>query len=238
MTRILLLRQLFEPLLGRTRSRGRCSAAIRLSHRPEPSGHAIHGEVGGLDMREQHCRQFVLLRHTQVAEEAISHLYKQERKRPTPVRRRLGRTHRLFLEWSFRGGWVPVSGMKMRSLVALFAHYAFHWWSQRNWWDVVLREQMGVSIWDAVHLHSMDGWALSGADVQAPWHGVLETVWLHCDEARQVGCLRWLEGCPLVWDAGIQSQLARRRWWGVDKAIMSNAAPDRRAVLCGWMDQG
>ena len=104
MTRILLLRQLFEPLLGRTRSRGRCSAAIRLSHRPEPSGHAIHGEVGGLDMREQHCRQFVLLRHTQVAEEAISHLYKQERKRPTPVRRRLGRTHRLFLEWSFRGG--------------------------------------------------------------------------------------------------------------------------------------
>jgi len=21
------------------------------------------------------------------------------------------------------------------------------------------------------------------------WHGVLETVWLHCDEAQQVGCL-------------------------------------------------
>jgi len=30
------------------------------------------------------------------------------------------------------------------------------------------------------------------------WHGVLETVWLHCDEAQQVGCLRELEGCPLV----------------------------------------
>ena len=35
-------------------------------------------------------------------------------------------------------------------------------------------------------LHLMDGWALSGADVQAPWHGVLELVWLHCDEALQV----------------------------------------------------
>jgi len=42
---------------------------------------------------------------------------------------------------------------------------------------------------------------------------VLETVWLHCDEAQQVGCLRGLEGCPLVLDAGIQSRFARRRWW-------------------------
>jgi len=31
--------------------------------------------------------------HSQAAEEAIPHLYKQERKRPTPVRRRLIRTH-------------------------------------------------------------------------------------------------------------------------------------------------
>ena len=31
-----------------------------------------------------------------------------------------------------------------------------------------------------------------------PWHGVLEIVWLHCDEAQQVGRLRGLEGCPLV----------------------------------------
>jgi len=32
----------------------------------------------------------------------------------------------------------------------------------------------------------------------APWHGVQETVWLHCDEAQKVGCLRGLEGFPLV----------------------------------------
>jgi len=55
---------------------------------------------------------------------------------------------------------------------------------------------MGVSIWGAVRLHSMDGWAISGEDVQAPWHGVLETVWLHCNEAQQAGCLRGWESCP------------------------------------------
>jgi len=33
----------------------------------------------------------------------------------------------------------------------------------------------------------MNWWALSGAGVQAPWHGVLEIVWLLCDESHQVG---------------------------------------------------
>jgi len=55
---------LFKPLLGCTRSRGRYWAAIRLSHRPEPSGHAVDGEVDGLDIGGQHGRRFVLLRHT------------------------------------------------------------------------------------------------------------------------------------------------------------------------------
>jgi len=43
-----------------------------------------------------------------------------------------------------------------------------------------------------------------GTDVQAAWQVVLKTVWLPCDEAQQVGCLRELEGCPHVLDAGIQ----------------------------------
>jgi len=59
-----LLSKLFKPLLGRTRSRGRCWAAIRLSHRPEPSGHAVHTDVDGLDIGGQHGRRFVLLCHT------------------------------------------------------------------------------------------------------------------------------------------------------------------------------
>ena len=70
---------------------------------------------------------------------------------------------------------------------------------------------MGVSILDALRLHSIGGLALSGADVQAPWHSVLETMWLLCEEDQEVGYLLELEGCPLVKDAGIKSQFARRR---------------------------
>ena len=89
------------------------------------------------------------------------------------------------------------------------------------------RVQMGVSIWGAVYLHSMEGWALSGADVQAPLHGALEKVWLHCDEAQQVGCLWGWEGCPLVATShNLQSVVISR----VDEAGMSTVAPDRRTV--------
>jgi len=45
---LLLSSELFKPLLGRSRFRGRCWPAIQLSHRPEPPGHAVHGEVDGL----------------------------------------------------------------------------------------------------------------------------------------------------------------------------------------------
>jgi len=61
---LLFLRQLFYPLLGRTRSRDRCWSAIGLSHRPQPSGRAVHEEVDGLDIGWQHGRRFILLRHT------------------------------------------------------------------------------------------------------------------------------------------------------------------------------
>ena len=53
-TKFLFLNHLVKPLLGRTRSWGRCWAVIRLSHRPEPSGHAVHGVVDGLDIGGQH----------------------------------------------------------------------------------------------------------------------------------------------------------------------------------------
>jgi len=66
------------------------------------------------------------------------------------------------------------------------------------WLAVVWRVQMGVSIWDTVHSHSVDRWALNGADVQGPRHGVLKTVWLLCNVAHQVGCLRGWGGVPLV----------------------------------------
>jgi len=62
---------------------------------------------------------------------AILHLCKQERKLPTPVRRRLSRTHTV-LGRVFPGGWVPVTGMKVRSLVGLCNHSAFHRWSAQR----------------------------------------------------------------------------------------------------------
>jgi len=42
------LGQSFTSLLGRTRSRGKCWGANRLSHRPQPSGRAAHKE-GSMD---------------------------------------------------------------------------------------------------------------------------------------------------------------------------------------------
>jgi len=57
--------------------------------------------------------------HSQVAEEDIPHLCKQERKGPTPVRRQLSRTHAV-LRRVIPGEWLPVSGMKVRSLAGLY----------------------------------------------------------------------------------------------------------------------
>ena len=64
------------------------------------------------------------------------------------------------------GGCVPVSGMNVRSLVGLSAHSAFHRWSAQCAARMLLlsNEMMsccaagknGVSIWDAVHSHSVD----------------------------------------------------------------------------------
>ena len=89
------------------------------------------------------------------------------------------------------GGWVPVWRVKVRSLVMLSNHSAFHRWSAQFAAllllssVVVRRVQTGVSIWD-VRSHAVDRRALSGADVQVPWHGVLEAVWL-------------LNGCSTSW---------------------------------------
>ena len=92
-----------------------------------------------------------------------------------------------------------MSGMKVWSLVVFSNHSAFHWWPrvrhfsccQMNWW-VVTQLQMVVSIFDAMHSHLVDRWKLSETDIQAPWHSVLETVWLHCDKAQRLdACENW-----------------------------------------------
>ena len=57
----------------------------------------------------------------------LAHFCKQERKVPTPVPRRLNRIYAVLAK-AIPGGWVPISGMKLRSLVVLSSHVAFFRW--------------------------------------------------------------------------------------------------------------
>ena len=68
--------------------------------------------------------------HSQTAEEDIPHLYKQERKRPTLVWRRLNQIQR-FLGGSFRGVGAGVGDENAESC-GLSVHSAFHWWSAHS----------------------------------------------------------------------------------------------------------
>jgi len=70
------LSEFVYPLLGRARSRGRCWAAIRLSHRPEPSGRAARGEGRWIGHWRTTWSTACSAPHSQAAEEAIPHLYK------------------------------------------------------------------------------------------------------------------------------------------------------------------
>jgi len=105
----------FSPLLGRTRSQGRCWAANGSSQ----SGRAIHGEVDGLDIGRQHGQQFDLLRHTHRPQKWPYHLCKHERKRLTPVQKRLNRTHAV-LGRAIPRGWVRDESTAFRSVLQPF----------------------------------------------------------------------------------------------------------------------
>ena len=123
--------------------------------------------------------------HSYAAEGTITHVSKQERQRPRAVRRRLRRTHSVLVrviqesgcqcrEWKYGVTYcsptIPHSIAVIRPERRIFCCYC-----QMNWWVHVRRGQMGVSIWDAVHSHSVYRWGLSGAAVQASWHGVISS---------------------------------------------------------------
>ena len=126
----------------------------------------------------------------------MPHLRKQERKRTTPVRWQLSRTHAI-LGRAIPRGCVPMSGIKVRSLAVLSNNSAFHRWSAQigalllssDERRVVRRVQMGVSIWDAVHSHPVNGWELSGANVQALARRARNSV---VPYQRSSAGLRWL----------------------------------------------
>ena len=138
--RWVLFERVAKPLLGRTRSRGRCWAAIRLFH-TEPPGRAVHGEVDGLYIGGKHGRQFVLLRHTHRPQKGPYPICaSRSGKRSTLVRKRLYRTQALgrAIPW----GWVLMSGMEVRSLVVLSNHSAFHRWSTQSATILLLSEKL------------------------------------------------------------------------------------------------
>ena len=123
------------PLQGRSTSRGRCWAAVRLHRHPEASGHAPH-EVEQWTTSEEQLRTTwptvcSAVPHPQSAEWATTYLYKQEQKLPTPVRRRLRRNHAVLVR-AIPGRCVPMSGEKARNLVVFSNHYLLHRWSTQS----------------------------------------------------------------------------------------------------------
>ena len=105
-----------------------------------------------------------------------THLYKQERKRPMPVQRWLSRAQAV-LGRVIPGAGCRCRGWKCRVLwgCAPTSHSIGDPPSapraccgcQINWWIVMRRVQIGVSIWGAVYSRSIVRWALSGADVES-----------------------------------------------------------------------
>ena len=169
------LSKLLKPLLGRTRSQGRCWAAIRLPHRPEPSGHAVHEEVDGLDIGGQHGRWFVL-RHTH-----------RPQRRPYPIctsrsgnsQHRCGGAYagsRLCLEGSFWGVGAGVGDENPSRLMRtnrhffspLLAFFSYTTWASGNiallctltfcssphklFWDTNMRSDFWSCLTDYMHL--------------------------------------------------------------------------------------
>ena len=112
------------------------------------------------------------------------------------------------LERAIPGWYVPVSGIKIRNLVGLSAHSPFHWWSAHCAARVLLLSDKLVSCCAAgtngcldlrcrasavVGQVSTERSRCPGSRARRP-----RKVWLHCNGAQQVGCLRGLEGCLLV----------------------------------------
>jgi len=117
-----------SPLLGHTRSRDRYWAASRLSHRPEPSGHALNVRSIDLTLEDNMADDLFFCAtltgrwggHSPVVQAgAETSDTGAETVKPDPAP----------LGMVIPGGWVPMSGMKVLSLAVLSAHSTFHRWS-------------------------------------------------------------------------------------------------------------
>ena len=228
------------------RYRGRCWAAIPLSHRPETSGRVVRGEVNGLDSGGRHARRFVLCHTRRSQRRPYPHMYRQERKRPTPVRRRLSWTQ-AFLGRVIPGGCVLMSGIKMRSLVGFSAHSAFHWWSAHCATRMLLlltEKLMSCAAGTNGCLDLRRRAAAPNGRVSAEWSrcpgsmarrprdSVAPQQRSRLDVCEDWKVVRW------CWTQASSHSSQGVVDDGVNKVGMSTAAPNRSTVLCSRMDQG
>jgi len=137
------------------------------------------------------------------------------------------------------GVLVPVSEMKMRSLLGLSSHSAFRWWYAH----CAARTLLSDKQMSCCAGYKLVSWFEAScicirwtAGVRAPWPGARDSVaslrrssqgWM---PARMV--VRW---CRTQASSHTSIGVVDR---GVSKASVSTATPERSAVFCGWMHQG
>jgi len=94
-----------------------------LSHRPEPSGRAVHEDVDGWDIGGQHGPWFVLVRHTHRPKRRSGHtpFVQAGSEKPDTGAEAVKPDTGSFGRVTPRG-WVLVSGIKKWSLVGFSAH--------------------------------------------------------------------------------------------------------------------
>jgi len=163
---LLLLSEFFKPLLGRTSYWGRCRAAIQLSHRPAPSGRADHEEVDGVDVMDNmvdglfFCATLTDRRggHTPFVQTGVE-------TSDTGAGAVETDPSSSWKGHSDGGGW-QCRGWKCGVLwgcsptphstgdpPTMSPHVCCCY--QINWWDVVRRVQMSVSIWAFIDWHNL-----------------------------------------------------------------------------------
>ena len=186
--------------------------------------------------------------HSYAAEEAIPHLYKQERKRPTPVRGLLCRTKAL-LVGVIPAGWAPVLGMKVsesrkvvqplhlplvirplrRTYVVIFRWtYEFLWGEQRcvSWFHMpCIRPQWTGERWveQVSWLHGTACYCKSSS---------FATKLSRLDDCKNRKVVRWYR--TLSSSRNSQGVVDGR----VSEAGVSTATPHMSAALCCWIEQG
>jgi len=188
--------------------------------------------------------------HSQAAEGAIPHLCKQEGNVPTPVRRRLSRWTHAVLGRVIPGGWVPVSGMKVRSLVVLSNHSAFHRWSAQSTALLMLLMLSGKLM---ICCSADTNGSLDLRRRASALDGRVSAEWSRCPSSmvrRPRDSVSPLRRSSAGLDACEDSKVVR--WCrtqafshnsqgvvdgSVSEAGVSTAAPGRSAVFCCWVDQ-